>query len=92
MSQAVRLIRLSLSGNCVFAVRFHVQTALEQKIDRCARYIKKHQGDNVSLDRTMLKDFDPVYYHEGKEDQKLMSAVERTDVCTETIVNQNKRH
>ena len=58
---------------------------LEQKIDRCARYIKKHQGDNVSLDRTMLKYFDPVYYHEGKEDQKLMSAVERTDVINEEI-------
>lgn len=58
---------------------------LEQKIDRCARYIKKHQGDNVSLDRTMLKYFDPVYYHEGKEDQRLMSAVERTDVINEEI-------
>ena len=58
---------------------------LEQKIDRCARDIKKHQGDNVSLDRTMLKYFDPVYYHEGKEDQRLMSAVERTDVINEEI-------
>ena len=58
---------------------------LEQKIDRCARYIKKHQGDNVTLDKTMLKYFDPVYYHEGKEDQKLMSAVERTEVINEEI-------
>ena len=58
---------------------------LEQKIDRCARYIKKHQGDNITLDKTMLKYFDPVYYHEGKEDQKLMSAVERTEVINEEI-------
>ena len=58
---------------------------LEQKIDRCARYIKKHQGDNVTLDKTMLKYFDPVYYHEGKEDQRLMSAVERTEVINEEI-------
>lgn len=29
MSTVVRHMRLSLSGNCVFAVRFHVQTAIE---------------------------------------------------------------
>ena len=58
---------------------------LEQKIDRYAKYIKKHQGDNITLDKAMLKYFDPVYFHEGKEDQKLMSASERTDVINEEI-------
>lgn len=58
---------------------------LEKKIDQYARYIKKLQGQNVTLDKTALKYFDPVYFHEGKEDQKLMSAVERTDVINEEI-------
>ena len=58
---------------------------LEQRLDRHARYIKKHQGDNIELEPDVLKYFDPVYFHEGKEDQKLMSATERTAVINEEI-------
>ena len=60
---------------------------LEQKIDQYARWIKNHQGQNRELDQTALKYFDPIYYHEGKEDQKLMGAVERTAVINEEIRN-----
>jgi len=56
---------------------------LEQKIDRYAKYIKNHQGQNIVLDKAVCRYFDPIYYHEGKEDQKLMSAAERTDVINE---------
>ena len=58
---------------------------LEKKIDQYALYIKKHQGQNIVLDKAMCRYFDPVYFHEGKEDQKLMSAAERTDVINEEI-------
>lgn len=58
---------------------------LEKKIDQYTRYIKKHQGQNITLDKTVCKYFDPIYYNEGKEDQKLMSAAERTEVINEEI-------
>ena len=58
---------------------------LEQKIDRYAKYIKRHQGQNIVLDNVARKYFDPIYYHEGKEDQRLMSAAERTEVINEEI-------
>ena len=58
---------------------------LEQKIDRYAKYIKNHQGQNIVLDKAVCRYFDPIYYHEGKEDQKLMSAAERTEVINEEI-------
>lgn len=58
---------------------------LEQKIDRYAKYIKNHQGQNIVLDKAVCRYFDPIYYHEGKEEQKLMSAAERTEVINEEI-------
>ena len=58
---------------------------LEQKIDRYGKYIKRHQGQNIVLDNVARRYFDPIYYHEGKEDQKLMSAAERTEVINEEI-------
>lgn len=58
---------------------------LERKIDQYARYIKRHQGQNVVLDKTIERYFDPVYYQEGEEGQKLISAVERTDTINEEI-------
>ena len=58
---------------------------LEHKIDQYARYIKRHQGQNVELEEAIRKYLDPIYYHEGKPDQKLMGAAERTGVINEEI-------
>ena len=62
-----------------------VVLAMKKKIDQYTKYIKKHQGQNITLDKTVSKYFDPIYYNEGKEDQKLMSAAERTEVINEEI-------
>ena len=58
---------------------------LEKRIDQYARYIKKHRGGNPTLEKSVLKYFEPVYFHEGQEDQQLMSAVERFAVSNEDI-------
>lgn len=58
---------------------------LEKKIDQYSRYIKNHQGQNVKLEKAALRYFDPIYYHEGENDQVLVSAAERTEVINEEI-------
>ena len=49
MSQTVRLIRLSLSGNCVFAVRFHVQTAIIPELEKIDLTTRKGFMDFISM-------------------------------------------
>ena len=66
MSKTVRLMRPSLSGNCVFAVRFHVQTAWGKPND-----IKdaKDRGQNPDFPGWLFALFNPLYYRDAREDE-----------------------
>ena len=58
---------------------------LEAKIDRMARYLKKHEGKSVAIADGFDKYFDLLYYHKGQEDQKFMYGRERNDVIDREI-------
>lgn len=58
---------------------------LESKIDRLARYFKKHENKAVHFDKSLEHYFDLTYWHEGQKDEKFLYASEKTDVINEEI-------
>lgn len=61
------------------------RTALEHKINKMAKDIKKLEGKPVVLDGSYCRYFSPEYYHEGQEDQCFIGAFERTEVIEEEL-------
>lgn len=53
---------------------------LEQRIDKLAAYFKKLEGQPVVLDKAYEKYFSLEYYHEGKDDQCFVYAIEKGSV------------
>lgn len=58
---------------------------IESKIDRMAKYLKDHQGEDIKPGGDFKRYFDLIYYHEGKEDEALMAAKEHYDAIDEDI-------
>ena len=58
---------------------------LEQDIDLMAKQLKSWQGLQVRPTGKYAKYFDLIYFHEGKEDEALSCARERTDVIDQEI-------
>ena len=58
---------------------------IENKIDRMAKYLKDHQGDNVRPGGDFNKYFDVMYFNEGKKDESLAYGRELYDVIDEDI-------
>lgn len=58
---------------------------IEDRIDRYADYLDRHEGTHVNLKEHFKKYFDLVYYHEGKEDEKFMCYTEKYDVIDDEI-------
>lgn len=58
---------------------------LESRIDRMAKLLKECMGEQVHPGKAYQKYFDLVFWHEGQEDEKFMSAIERTDVINREI-------
>lgn len=58
---------------------------LESKIDRMAKLLKDCMGEQVHPGKAYQKYFDLVFWHEGKEDEKFMSGIEKTDVINREI-------
>ena len=58
---------------------------LEQDIDLMAKQLKSWQGLQVRPTGKYAKYFDLIYFHEGKEDEALSWARERTDVIDQEI-------
>ena len=57
----------------------------EQKIDRIARSLKEQEGKKYRPTKEIEKYFDPIYYHEGQEDEVFDRARERKDVINREI-------
>jgi len=57
----------------------------EDKIDRMGRKLKECMGEPVRPGGEYLKYFDLVYWHEGLEDEKFMSGIEKTEVINKEI-------
>lgn len=68
---------------------YHKATAekeqLEQQIDKLAAYFKKLEGQPVILDKSYEKYFSLEYYHEGKDDQCFVCAMEKSSVIEEEL-------
>ena len=58
---------------------------IENKIDRMAKYLKDHQGDNVRPGGDFNKHFDVMYFNEGKKDESLAYGRELYEVIDEDI-------
>ena len=58
---------------------------LEAKIDRMAGYLKKQRGKVVTIAKEFNHYFDPIYYHEGQEDEVFMMGKERTDAISREL-------
>lgn len=58
---------------------------LEDKIDRMGKKLKDCMGLPVRPGGDFIKYFDLIYWHEGLEDEKFMSGVERTEVINREI-------
>ena len=58
---------------------------LEAKIDRMSRKLRELMGDPIRPGGDYKKYFDLVFWHEGLEDEKFMSAIERADVINREI-------
>ena len=58
---------------------------LEQRIDKLAVYFKKFEGRPVVLDKSYEKYFSLEYYHEGKDDQCFVCAIEKSSVIEEEL-------
>ena len=58
---------------------------LESRIGRMAKLLKDCMGEQVYPGRAYQKYFDLVYWHEGQEDEKFMSGIERTEVINREI-------
>lgn len=61
------------------------QEMLETKIDRMKKALTKACGKIAKMDSSYNKYFEPIYYHEGKEDQVLQSFREKNEVIEEEI-------
>ena len=61
------------------------RSALEAKIDRMAAYLKKLEGQEIVVDKSYEKYFSLEYYHEGKEDQCFVCALEKASVIEEEL-------
>ena len=59
--------------------------AVEAKIDRMAKYLKKQQGKPVRIEESFRQYFDLIYYHEGLDDEKFMFGREREEVIDREI-------
>ena len=57
----------------------------EDKIDRMSRKLRDLMGEPVRPGGDYKKDFDLVFWHEGLEDEKFMSGIERADVINREI-------
>ena len=57
----------------------------EDKIDRMGRKLKSCMGESVRPGGEFAKYFELVYWHEGLEDEKFMSGIERTEVINKEI-------
>jgi len=57
----------------------------EDKIDRMGRKLRELMGEPVRPGGDYKKYFDLVFWHEGLEDEKFMSAIERADVINREI-------
>lgn len=58
---------------------------MEMEIESMQRAIDKIKGKCAEMPKKYLRYFNPIYYHEGQEDQTLMGAVEKTDVITQEL-------
>lgn len=58
---------------------------LEKKIDKLNAYFKKLEGQSVIIDKSYEKYFSIEYYHEGKEDQCFVCAIEKSSVIEEEL-------
>lgn len=58
---------------------------LESKIDRMSKLLKDCMGEQIHPGNAYQKYFDLVFWHEGQEDEKFMTAVEKTDVINREI-------
>lgn len=61
------------------------QELLEARIDRMKKNLKKIYGKVSEMPKEYRHYFKPIYYHEGKEDQLLQLAMERSEVIEEEI-------
>lgn len=57
----------------------------ENKIDRMGRKLKECMGESIRPGGEYKKYFDLLYWHEGMEDEKFMSGIEKTDVINREI-------
>ena len=57
----------------------------EARIDLMGKKLKEIMGEAVRPGGEFQKYFDLIFWHEGQEDEKFMSGVERTDVINEEI-------
>ena len=61
------------------------QESLENKIDRMKKNLEKVCGKARKMEQSYEHYFEPVYYHEGQEDQILQGIMEKEDVIQEEI-------
>ncbi len=61
------------------------QESLENKIDRMKKNLEKVCGKARKMEQSYEHYFDPVYYHEGQDDQLLQGIIEKEDVIQEEI-------
>ena len=57
----------------------------EDKIDQMGKKLKECMGLPVRPRGDFIKYFDLVYWHEGLEDEKFMSGIERTEIINREI-------
>ena len=58
---------------------------LETKIDLMAKKLKEIMGEQIHPAGDYKKYFDLIFWHEGQEDEKFMSGVERTEIINKEI-------
>lgn len=61
------------------------QELLEARIDRMKKNLKKIYGKVTELPKEYRHYFNPIYFHEGQEDQLLELTMEKSDVIEEEI-------
>jgi hypothetical protein len=59
--------------------------AVEAKIERMAKYMEKHEGKAVRIDRSFERYFELFYHNDGKTDERFMFGREREDVVEREI-------
>ena len=58
---------------------------LTQMLDGMEDWMKEHQGEEVEVSGAYCYYYDPIYWHEGKEDQKLMALVPKEAVIEDSL-------